>query len=297
MATGWDGFGSNVLKTENYDDAASYSTGEYKEASNITKIEVDWLNCSVVVEVHNSDNFFSFESFCLDDDQVPSDEIPAQQSMHWYLDGTTLKIKFWESGYSSTENIEKHLTVRVPANVSKNVSVEVNTISANILLTDDATFQKVDLETVSGNINCSGNLTATESVKFKTVSGNITASKTEKVSSSRVDAPEFEVETTSGNINVAAERFDGRNMINVDIETVSGACEIYLQNMCKAEIQSTSGAGDVYVQSAKVTFTTTSGKFSNQTGEEYTQNGNEYVFGTGIANVQVETVSGKLSVY
>ncbi len=204
LTTGCDGFGSNVLKTENYDDA-SYSTGEYKEASNITKIEVDWLNCSVVVEVHNSDNFFAFESFCLDNDQMPSDEIPAQQSMHWYLDGTTLKIKFWQSGYSSTENIRKDLTVRVPASVSKNVSVEVNTISANILLTDDATFQKVDLETVSGNINCSCNLTATESVKFKTVSGNVTASKTEKISSARVDAPEFEVETTSGDINVTAE--------------------------------------------------------------------------------------------
>lgn len=296
-ATGCDIFGSNVLKMKTYDDADRYSTGEYNEASDITKIEVDWLSCYVVVEVHDYNEFFAHESFSLDNCQVPSDEIPTQQSMHWYLDGTTLKIKFWESGYSSTENIEKHLVVRVPASVSKNVSVEVNTTSANILLRDDADFQKVDFETISGNIDCSGWLTATESVKFQSVSGNVTASITEKVSSAGVDTPELEVETTSGNINVYAKRFGGKNMINVDIETVSGACKLYLQNMSKAEIESTSGKVDVYVQSAKVTFNTKSGELHNQTGEEYSLIGTEYVFGTGSSIIEVSTVSGNLFVH
>lgn len=274
VAVGCTDSGSHSWTTDmgTYDAASLYSVGDFTyNISDVDKIEVDWILGSVEV-VERSEETFSVS-------ENGSNTLPNEQKLRWRLDGRTLKIKFWKSGYSTTDDVstQKDLVLEVPAGIA----LEIETVSASIRAQSNLTMREVDFETVSGSISCL-NITATGSAEFETTSG--------KIELGDIIASEIDVQTTSGSI-----AFNAKRATKVEVETTSGNCEIVIEEVPSVDIESVSGkVGVTVANGANVSFSTVSGKLI--TSKEYTKNGKNYVFGNGSCRIEVETTSGDFEI-
>ncbi len=234
LFAGCDRFGNFKGTYGSYSNASRYSAGGGTAAS-VSSIDVEWVNGQVNLE-YTDGNTFSFKEET--DYDLESNEAVK---MRWYLDGTTLKIKYAKSGAKVVDNLRKTLTVTVPESAVLQ-ELDVETVSANIDC--DLNARKADFETVSGKINFS-NAAVTNTLKFDTVSGDVNyvantlpaSLNAETVSGDlRFTFPEsasFSVkfESVSGDLN-ADGAFNGTQngkyftvnggLTKIDAETVSG---------------------------------------------------------------------------
>lgn len=271
VAVGCTTSGGAVTDMGRYDNAELYSAGDFTyNASDVDKVEVDWVLGSVTVSESGEDVLSINES--------GSASLKDEQKLHWRLDGRTLKVKFWQSGYSTIDDVSelKNLVIEVPTNIE----LDIETVSATIT-SGDLNMGEVDFGTVSGNINCN-KITALNSVDLQTISGVIA---TGEVIAQKIDA-----QTTSGNISVHAKR-----ATEVDIETTSGVCKLAIENVPAVEVETVSGNVDISIAGgANVQYNTVSGEFS--TPMTHTKDGNNYVFGDGACRIEVKTTSGNLAI-
>ncbi len=145
----------------------------------------------------------------------------------------------------------------------KDLTVEIPvgvTLDVNLIASDlymgTLSSETFEVATVTGNVTVDA--ASAKSVKAETVSGNITINK--------IKSPTITVETVSGavNLNVLSAN-------SIDATSVSGGITLSLNGM-----------------GARVDFETTSGS--------YHQKDNSYLIGDGSVNIDVETVSGSLSI-
>lgn len=274
VAVGCTDSGSNSWSTDmgTYDNASLYSVGNFTyNISDVDKIEVDWILGSVEVVVRSVATLSVSEN--------GANTLPDEQKLRWRLDGRTLKIKFWKSGYSTKDDVttKKDLVLEVPAGIA----LDIETVSASIRAQSNLTMREVDLETVSGSIKCDS-VSCVGSAEFETTSG--------KIELGNVTASEIDVQTTSGNI-----AFNAKRATEVEVETTSGNCEIGIEEVPSVEIESVSGEVCLTISNgANVSFSTVSGKLS--TSKEYTKNDKNYVFGDGACRIEIETTSGDLKI-
>lgn len=274
VAVGCTNSGSNSWTTDmgTYDGASLYSVGDFTyNISDVDKIEVDWILGSVKVTERSEATLSVSEN--------GANTLPDDQKLRWRLDGRTLKIKFWKSGYSTTDDVstQKDLVLEVPAGIV----LDIETVSAPIRAQNNLNMREVDFETVSGSIECL-DVIATAGAEFETTSG--------KIELGDVTASEIDVQTTSGNMV-----FNAKRATEVEIETTSGNSEIVIGEVPSVEIESVSGKVGVTISDgANVIFGTVSGKL--RTSKEYTKNGKNYVFGNGACRIEVETTSGDLEI-
>ncbi len=274
VAVGCTDSGSNSWTTDmgTYDNASLYSVGDFTyNISDVDKVEVDWVLGSVEV-IESSEATLSVS-------ENGANTLPNDQKLHWRLDGRTLKIKFWKSGYSTKDDVatKKDLVLEIPAGIV----LDIETVSASIRAQSSLTMREVDFETVSGNINC-GNVSCVGSAEFETTSG--------KIELGDIIATEIDVQTTSGSIV-----FNAKRATEVEVETTSGNCTIVIEEVPSVEIESVSAKVSVTISNgANVSFSTVSGDLI--TAKEYTKNNKNYVFGDGACRIEVETTSGDLEI-
>lgn len=241
----------NVVNS--YPNADKYLIGEGDISTEINDIDIDWISGNVIIEPYEGDSIKIVET--------ASRKLTKDEEVRYFVDGTTLRIKFCKSGHRILGVLNKIVTLKVPADVYYS-SIKTETVSANI----DANALKANrviFETVSGKVKISCN--DVQTISAKTVSGGmeITSNSLETVAAS----------STSGKINITT-----KDASRIDASTVSGSVKLNIP----------------FVLGYSLGFSTISGSLHNNT--ETTKDGNSYVSGNGFTKISVSTVSGSLTI-
>ena len=111
---------------DDYDNAQKYSIGDFEyQAADVKKVEVHWETGAIEVIQSSEDSLSVAETQPAETDA---------EKMHYYLDGTTLKIRFCASDYDKKINSKnKNLKVEVPENVALDIESEDADITLKLL--------------------------------------------------------------------------------------------------------------------------------------------------------------------
>ena len=107
-----------------------------------------------------------------------------------------------------------------------------------------------------------------------------------------IKAKDIDISSVSGRVTFADVTAD-----DIDVQIVSGKTELGLTKDCDLEISGVSGSVKIALPAgigATLEFSTVSGSLSSEL--EYTKDKQKYTFGTGEIEIDVETVSGNVSV-
>lgn len=165
-----------------YDNASKYTAGGASISALVTELDINWISGNVKIEAYDGEEIiFSEES---------DRELDTKKQLHYYLDGTTLYIKYAKSGIISSNFPTKALTVMLPSTLI--CDLEIETVSSDVYV-DYHSFDEISIESVSGIVDL--NINNAGSLSLETVSGNIDLSVFNYISP-------CEIESVSGNITV-----------------------------------------------------------------------------------------------
>ena len=230
----------SIKITSKYDHAAQYKPGSAPIATEISKLEIDWISGSVTIE--------SYDGTELTFSETSEKSLTEETTMHYWLqEGGHLHIQFGKSG-TKFKDLSKQLIVRVPVTwnldkieldvVSSGVTIdgiacndfELDGVSAGVDIRASV-MKDVEMNTVSGNLSADFSSVETETrlnkLSLESVSGNVSlvlpegwgfSAKMESVSG-KVNCP-FATKVDKGEYNYG----DGR--IDIDMESVSGSLTI-----------------------------------------------------------------------
>lgn len=213
-----------------YASADSYQIGDASvPASKVKKLEIDWISGSITVDALSSGDTVSFK-------ESAKGKIEENERLRWYLEGSTLHIKWCKSGLKAA-NRQKDLKVTLPSSLSLE-SITINGVSASIAL-KGLEAKKLDLNTVSGGVDLSNGKVKENTLN--TVSG--------KLSLSYADAPKsIAVGSVSGDTLVTLPKGTG---FKAEINAVSGSFSSSIPTI-KDEKTYTAGNGEVEIEVGSV---------------------------------------------
>ena len=288
-----------------YPNADKYTIGNFTyDAAAVEAVEINWTSGRVEVKESNGATLSVAEK---------TDNLTEDQLMRWWLDGKTLRIQYWRSGYTGTlKGAQKRVTVEIP----KDIALTVNVTSGEIVTGDHqlknvalkATSGEIELgaidaedilvEATSGNLEA-GPLRAKKQIKMSCTSGKIKVVNamadtvtlqctSGNISAGPIDAAVFNVQCTSGDIELEAVKAeDGQ------IKTTSGDIDLGLYQCGRVEVGCTSGdvrLSAVHGSGMTVDYTTNSGSLNGKGGKKTYHE----VIGDGASTVTVKTTSGDL---
>ena len=287
--------GCTTLDAMLYENADRYSAGNTVVTGEVTAIDVDWGSGKVNLAAHAGETVSVEETL--------DDSAKDNMRVHWWLDGTTLRIKFAASGFrfSYVKEGQKELTLLVPSAIPL-ANVTIRTTSADV----NASYFRTDtlnISTASGgmNVECdareirlssaSGGVyldptAAPETVSVSTVSGEIRARLNE--------ADKGTFESTSGKIEL-----DTGAMEELSVKSVSGSIRLEADEVPrKGDFRSTSGGVALYVPKGSG-FTATVRSFGGRIDSDISlkRDGSVYTSGDGSAVLLVETKSGDVELW
>lgn len=230
------GHGLNVwggTSNYSYSNSSSYiAAGEFSvSAANISSVDISWIAGNVTL-------------MPCDGNEIKVREINSstdpESDMRYKVDGKTLVIKFRSSGRFISTNLSKDLIVEIPSDVAAAIGLDIETVSADVDINTSGevtnmSFKHVNVNTVSGHAYVAD--VETQKVDVETVSGNI-------VVSGRIST--VDIDTVSGNVS-----FDGYiNPKELNIDTVSGRVEVELIEEPK-DIDIDTVSGNIIVNDVK----------------------------------------------
>ena len=292
-----------------YANAEMYQAGDTTITSAVENLEIDWTAGSVNIVFHTGSEIKVSET----SKKALSDDT----RLHWWLDGTTLRIRFAKSGFRLFNNLEKALTVSLPEGlVLDNATIRATSADLNI---SALAAKNMILETTSGDMDA---LLAAKKLKASSTSGSLdirqrggSNSVTVGATSGNIvlsveDAKEISASSTSGGITFTQKG----DADSVSLHTTSGDITAENVRAGKAEVSSTSGtirlqlntlntltvsstSGDVTASlpalpgfTARIS--TTSGSFDS--GISLLKDGKTYTCGDGSGSVKIDTTSGSV---
>ena len=256
-----------------YANADKYTAGDFTyESDKVKKVEIEWVNGSVTLI--NGTGTLSVS-------EKSADALGEEDQMHWWLDGTTLRIRFCKSGKKLKVNEgKKDLTVELPASADLKIEIASGKIISEKPL-DLGTFK---LQTASGGTSI-GSLSAKE-VKIESASGGLLMGKVSV-------AGTFKVETASGGLSV-----DEISAEEIRIESASGGIALGLDAVETVDLQSASGSIRLKLLSpengANVEYSAVSGSMNCKLPFE--KDGSDYRIGLGAIRIKIEVVSGSVTI-
>lgn len=143
-----------------YNHASKYTTGEGQTLSTVTAVDIDWVNGDINVTGGEGDALtFTEQVFrTLQDEEI----------MRWWLEDTTLHIRYAKSGYRSKSAPNKTLFVTLPKNCSLQ-ELDAKGVSSNVKI-ENLTAAKIDVESHNGVIRLE-NVKASTEIKTQIVYG------------------------------------------------------------------------------------------------------------------------------
>lgn len=267
--------GNTGLSDFSYADAENYSAGAAELSEAVEHIEIVWLAGNVTVAPHRSDTVsFSEESL---------KALTEDTQLHYWLDGTTLHMKFCRSGKWQLDGIEKDLTVLVPENLPL-TGLTVKSMSADIHL-DKLQAESANIDTGSGNVELT-DCAVTDIVQVNTISGWVDAQLA-------VPLETFLWDTISGTLQSTAPK-----ITSFSAGSVSGAVSLSVEEEPETlDIKTTSG--NIHLTLPKdasftLDYDSTSGELSSDL--PCRAESGQYLFEGGKAEYQIGTVSGDVRI-
>ena len=292
-------------------DADQYQAGNTEISSPVESLDIGWTSGKVDIEYHAGTGIKVTET--------ASRDLSEDEKLRWWLDGSTLRIRYIKSGINVTFNLNKSLTVSLPEGTTlKKATVSVTSADVNVpVLTADEIF----FDSTSGDIAA---VTETQRLNASSTSGNMRiqqngdldsaalTSTSGGISLTLAGAKNLEVRSTSGSIYVTASGAVG----NVRLHSTSGSVVPDLMDTDNADFTSTSGEITAKLLSFRdLKINTTSGDvtlklpeppgFTCRIGSKLTRfsselsmetSGNTCTFGDGSASCAVSTSSGSIRI-
>lgn len=260
----------------NYPSDANYEMGDAVVSSPVNSLEVDWVFGSVKVAYYDGK-----EVRCTEQNDSPTDIT----RMRYWLDGTTLKIRFSKSGQYEMRLKQKDLTILLPNRCKPNI--RINTASANVSI-EGVSANDINVDASSGDVTL-GDVNAL-SLKLCSISGEITLKN--------VTADGLEMETSSGD-----EKMSGCNFKITNLESISGEVLLSESGCSSLNMETSSGnveTNNIQCETCKVE--SVSGDISmngsvKRGTELKTSSGNVFLCGLKSGSCSVESVSGDVSLY
>ena len=266
------GFGNSFV----YDHAGKYTAGDGEIDGTVKKLDIDWLSGSVSVVAGNGDSVLIREA--------AGGKIDKDMRVHWWLDGTTLRVKFCASGLKPRiYHGKKDLTVTVPETLSLS-AISVDSASAEVSVLG-ASMDELSVDTASGAIRVDTDC-GLQSLRTDSASGEQDIKVRSAVSA--------ELDAASGKISLTAD-----TVRNLDIDTASGDV------LCR--LRKTPDDGSIDTASGKVAvvlpedaaftlkLSTASGKMNSDFAMK--KSGSTYVCGSGDGRLHIDTASGAVSLF
>ena len=293
-----------------YENADQYTTGDAEISGNIDHLDIGWLEGSVKIEYHAENTVIISET--------STGAVSDETAVHWWLDGSTLRIRYAASNQSIIANLNKQLTVILPetqqmegihiSSTSADIEcgdlsaeqVELSATSGDIAVT--CTAENIHISATSGDLKCdilsakqvelsatSGDITATcaaENICMSATSGDLELTQTGETS-------RLVVTSTSGNIYVQSEQVG-----QAELGSTSGEITISCgKTPTQLDIDSTSGDIKLCLpEGAELTaeVSTTTGRFDTELAMK--KDGSRYICGNGSSSVVISTTSGDVFV-
>ena len=307
----WFMFSSTAAGIE-YANADKYTIGDTTVTGRVENLFVDWTSGEVNIEHHAGEGIFISET--------ANKALAEDDKLRWWLDGTTLRIRYAKSGLRLSFNLEKKLTVSLPEGTVLN-SADLSTTSGDLkipaLAADEIRLgstsgnifavtsgaKKLTASSTSGDVNVEQS-TDTDTADLGSTSGSIacklghvktlTAGSTSGSISVTVtgSAGYVKMGSTSGNLYPEIASVD-----KADMNSTSGSVTGSVTAFTELKVGSTSGSVTLKLP-AEPGFTlkagTTSGSFSS--GLALAKDGDTYTCGDGSARCSIDTTSGNIRI-
>ena len=256
-----------------YANADKYTAGDFTyDASEITAVDIDWAAGDITLK--NGTGTLSVS-------ESGGDTLDKADQLHWWIDGSTLKIKYCESGRISTVSAsQKDLTVELPNFADLKIDIASGKIAAENMLN----LGVLDVNTASGGVGIEY-LSAKE-VKIDSASGGVNLAHASVSGTIRIDS-------ASGGVSSEILSAD-----SVRIDVASGGVKLRVGMVNSIDIDSASGGVNLQLVSpergAKVRCESVSGKVNIKL--PYEKSGSTYKIGLGDIDVKIDAVSGTITV-
>ena len=261
-----------ISRVTRYANADKYTAGGFTyEASAVKRVELEWAAGDVTLS-HGTDTLTVTES--------GGDALSTSEKLHWWLDGTTLRIRYCESGYAHViQAKQKHLNLELPVDVDLKIDIASGKLGADALC-----CSSLDVNTASGGMQVT-TLDAKEvkidSASGGTVLGDVTVDGT------------FSVDTASGGLT--AERVNAKT---VKVDSASGGVKLGLDTVNTVKVDVASGRVTLKLldaaRGATVRLNKLSGGFDCKL--PMTAEGKTYKIGNGEIQITVDSASGGVSI-
>lgn len=266
-------FGCIAIRTINkYANADRYTAGAFTyEADKVQAVELDWAAGDVTLKQGTG---------TLSVSESGGETLSISERLHWWLDGTTLRIKYCESGFSHIiPTKDKDLTLELPENIDLKIDIASGRVRADTL-----TVKTLDLNTASGGVEI-GTLTAREA-EIDTASGGVT------IGTATIER-EFDVDTASGGLTV-----DRISAQTIKIDTASGGTTLGLDKVTTVDIDAASGKITLKLFDAEAGATVRLSKLSGSFDCKIpmTAEGKDYKIGNGAIRIDIDTASGGVEI-
>lgn len=278
-----------------YPSAGKYTSGSGSvEGMTVKDIDLSWHAGKVNIIYHSEETI----TFSETSDRALSNEL----SLHWWLDGSTLRIQFAASGRRNLSAMQKELTLALPESFVAQ-DVRISLASAD-LQTATLRAEHISVNTASGDVQLS--LDSAKEIQVNSASGAVQLLQTGSTDTLKLHTASgdldvvmeqvgyAEAETASGNIKVKADR-----LTKGKAETASGEVALYTRQI-PTDYRIETSSGDVSVfypvdASFTLKIDTASGDFKSDFAMK--QNGKSYICKDGVSSLRIETASGDISMY
>ena len=252
-AAAWFMFGGSVSGGLNYANADKYTVGDTTVTSPVENLDIDWTSGPVNIEYHAGSGISVSET--------ANKTLSEDDRLRWWLDGTTLRIRYAKSGIRFSFNLEKKLTVSLP---------------------EGTVLKQPDIGTTSGDLFIPA--LAADDIRLNSTSGSVSLDVAGT-------AEEVKAGSTSGNISPVLASVN-----KADFSSTSGCFSGSVRAFQELKIHTTSGKVDVKLP-AEPGFTC---KVDSSSGDLTTalslaKNGNQYTCGDGSARCSIDTSSGDIT--
>ena len=267
-------FGCALIRTvTKYANADKYTAGGFTyDAGAVKRVELEWAAGGITLK-HGSGTLSVSES--------GGDALATSERLHWWLDGTTLRIKYCESGFTHIiPSKNKHLTLELPINDRVDLKIDV---ASGGIYADALHVNSLDVKTASGGIAIDA-LDAGEA-HIDSASGGI------RLGTVTVDV--FSVDTASGGLS--ADRLNART---VKVDSASGGITLGLDTMETVDIDVASGRVTLKLLNAEHGATVRLSKLSGDfdCALPMTAEGKTYKIGDGAIQIKINTASGGVTI-
>ena len=266
------GFGSGFI----YDHAKQYTAGDAKIDDKVQAIDLDWVSGNVNV-IPSPDDTVTIS-------EITDGTLPEEQRVHWWLDGTTLRIKFCASGLKLRFHYgKKALTVAVPESLQLS-DIHIDSASADVQVST-AKVNDIHVDTASGDVTIE-NCLEVQNVRISTASGKQT------VIIPTAETAQFG--TASGSISIRAD-----SIKTLKTNTASGDVRCELQKApddCSMETSS----GKVTVGLPEdIGFTLKLGTASGRLESDFAlkKSGSTFICGDASSRMKINTASGDIRLF